>query len=156
MSDKMNGTIEAVRKDGKAFKLQGDGWYSAFKAEQLSGAQKGDQVEFNYKTNGNFKNIDGSVTRLGSGGGSAPQAAGGGNAPKRQYNAGGGRSFPVGKTDGGRAINYQNAVTNAVKFLEYTKANGATPEDVIEVARYFAAFTTGDMDMESAEGYVDQ
>lgn len=151
MSDTMNGTVEAIRKDGKAFKLSGGDWYSAFKAEQLNGAQKGDTVEFQYKTNGNFKNIDGSVTRTGNGGGDAGSSP----APKRQYNAGGGRSFPVGKADGGRAINRQNALTNAVNFTIANTGEGSfmTTEEVIEVARQFEAYTCGDTD---AEGYTDQ
>ncbi len=58
--------------------------------------------------------------------------------------------FPLGPRDKGRAINRQNALTNAVSFVP----PGATPEDVIEIARKFEEYTTGDLDVRLAKAML--
>ncbi len=50
----VTGTVESMGKDGKKFKVNG-GWYSAFNAKQLSGAEQGDTVSFDYKENGQWE-----------------------------------------------------------------------------------------------------
>ena len=58
------------------------------------------------------------------------------------------RTFPVAPLAPERTINRQNALTNAVA---YYKDDDVTPELIIEVARKFEAYTTGDLDLEEAK-----
>jgi len=63
--------------------------------------------------------------------------------------------FPVGAFVRERAIIRQNALTNAVKFLGVVgEAEVYSTEDVIEVAREFEAYTSGDSDREEIEQAV--
>ena len=76
---------------------------------------------------------------------------------KRQ---GGGRSFPVEPLAPERTINRQNALTAAAKlFGQHGIDNTDLPalvDDIIQVARNFEAYTTGDMDREEAEAMLEQ
>lgn len=74
MSDQMTGVVEAVRRDGKGFKI-GEDWYSSF--NPISGVNRGDEVSFNYARKGQYLNIKGKVTVVGAGSTNAsrPQAS---------------------------------------------------------------------------------
>jgi hypothetical protein len=63
-----------------------------------------------------------------------------------------GYGFPMGLRDKGRAINRQNALTNAVAYLGVLGTDCAelSPDLVIEIARKFEAYTTGDIEREAA------
>lgn len=65
----MTGVIEAVARNGKAFKI-GEEWFSVYKAPQMNGAQKGDEVEFEFveanKGGATFLNVEGNVNVVGA------------------------------------------------------------------------------------------
>ena len=146
----MRGTIEVVARTGKSFKLEGDSrWFSVFSPSDLQ-AQRGDYVEFEFTQKGNFNNAK--VVKASSGGGQQPQQqSGSGNAAPKP--APQGRTFPVGLLAPERTINRQNALTNAVTFVKDNAE--ATVDDVLEIARKFEAYTTGDLDLEEAKHALD-
>lgn len=138
------GTIEAVARTGKSFKLEGDAsWYGVYNPTDLTAA-KGDFVSFEFVEKGQWKNVKGKV--MPSAGGTAAPAAGN-SAPAKQAYVG--DTFPVAALSPKRTINRQNALTNAVNFLKDQETT--THEDVIQMARHFEAYTCGDIDAEEAE-----
>lgn len=144
-----SGTIEAVARNGKAFKI-GEDWFSVYKAAQLGDAQKGDDVEFDYvekKVGGTvFLNVEGNVNIVG-GGSSEPEerparsARGGGSAPARTA-----RSEAPARSGGGssgseqqrqRSIVRQNSLTQANNLLAAMARMGTLeggPEELAELA----------------------
>lgn len=80
--------------------------------------------------------------------GSAPAPTGGSSspAPARRYE----KTFPIAALDPARAINRQNALTNAVNYCSQGEAQ-VSPDEVIDVARMFEAYTTGDLDAQEVE-----
>jgi hypothetical protein len=70
MSETVSGTVEKINKNKSGFYgiLVADTWFGGGKyAPKFS---EGDTIQFNWKANGNFKNIDGSVEVLEKGAGS--------------------------------------------------------------------------------------
>lgn len=106
---------------------------------------EGDTVEFDDGDRNYIKKL-----RIISGGTGAAPAVAGSSAP-RAGGYSGGRTFPVDATAPERTINRQNALTNAVQFLTKDSKKAVTPDEVIEVARMFEAYTTGDLDVQEAE-----
>lgn len=82
-------------------------------------------------------------------GGGAPTGAT--SPPAAPQKAVQGRTFPVGALAPERTINRQNALTNAVAYVSNSSMEEATPEEVIEVAKMFEAYTTGDLDAVEAK-----
>jgi len=114
-----------------------------------SGVKPGDTVTFDFSTGKYGNDVDlASVSVTGT----APIPA---SAPRPTVVQGGGNrgSFPVGALDGNRAINRQNALTNAVKFSERSPTYMEV-EAVIAIARKFEAYTCGDDDMAAAAGQL--
>jgi len=145
---KAEGTVRAVSGKGNSFQLEGDDkWYGVFNAADLT-ATSGDFVSFTYAQKGRWNNVKGKVTGSGGSGSAAPSS--GGKAAPRVT---GGRTFPVRGTAPERTINRQNALTNAVNLC---KDHGSTPEEVIEVARKFEAYTCGDLDLAEALTELDE
>jgi hypothetical protein len=132
---KASGVIEVLARNGKGFKI-GEDWFSVFKAQELSGAQKGDEVSFEYVTvekgGASFNNVKGNVTIKNKGAGeeqgqqSAARTSGG--TTRRSGGDGGDgavgydgdqfrkrsmKHFPVPKTDVDRPIIRQNSLTQA-------------------------------------------
>jgi hypothetical protein len=148
-----NASIVSMRRDRKGFKLEDDNWYSSF--NPISNINVGDVVSFEYLPKGNFNNIKGSVEVTG-GAVSAPASSGGNSntGGNKGYNKRGG--FPVAIDDMGRAINRQSAIAQAVNAMKqlHTETNlhkmtvDTYQEKVILLARYFEAYTTGDLDTE--------
>lgn len=148
----VNGTVAAIStKFGKFGICVDDRWFNT-NPEWLSvKPEKGDVVEFddggrNYIKK--LKIISGGVSEP-SGSSSAPSSS-----TARTVAPSGVRTFPVGVTAPERTINRQNALTNAVAYMRNCKELGLeehTPEQVIETARLFEAYTTGDLDMQEAE-----
>lgn len=130
---KMVGVIEAVKKDNKAIKVGGV-WYSSFLPMPPMNA--GDEVTFDYTEKGPYKNIKGSVSVSKTGDGGVV----GSSSVKK-----------VGAIilDRDRAIIRQNALTAAVNFLPGSL--DCPKEQVIETAKYFESYTSGDMDLEEAK-----
>lgn len=54
--EKISGTVEAVRKDGKGFMLDNEQWYSNNRAKGKVACEKGDKVEVEFTRNGEWKN----------------------------------------------------------------------------------------------------
>jgi hypothetical protein len=144
------GTIEAITKDGKGFLLQGTGkWYRCFTPAMLK-AQRGDEVSFSYTekvgSNGvTYNNVAGIVT--GASGASNPPSGNTGTVSS----SGVSRDplmLPVMLTRE-RAIIRQSSLAQAVNYC--AGANEVTPNEVIEIARIFEAYASGDMDIEMAK-----
>lgn len=149
--------VEAKARTGKSIKV-GDDWYGAFSASQLDGVEKGDTVSFTYtvaeKGGREYKNIKGNVKK--EAGASTPVSASSGG--------GGGRSkwvekeFPVPPLHPDRSIIRQNSLTHACKVIEMslddTVPSDETAARVVEIARIFEAYSTGESDKEAAEAEV--
>lgn len=142
----VTGTVAATNDNyGKVNIQVNGGWYST-KKEWWKGPEPsvGDEVSFDDGGKNYIKYFK--MT----GKGSAPSggaSSGGAKAPV------GGRTFPVAPLAPERTINRQNALTNAVKYLEEQQV--ASKEDVVAVARYFEAYTTGDLDAQEAEAQAN-
>ena len=146
-----NAEVVSMRRDRKGFKLGDDTWYSAF--NPIKNVERGDIVSFEYQTKGSFNNIKGAVVV----GGSADTGDGGSpakSAPAKSW--GGSKKFPVPVDDGVRAINRQSAVAQATVAMKdrFTDAQlhkmdaDEFTTHVIEMARFYEAYTTGDLDVE--------
>jgi len=125
-----------------SFKIDGEWYKTGFK----SMVNKGDNVSFNYTDGAYGKDVQvASLSKLD--GGAEPVSAG-----ERMATVASGYGFPMGLRDKGRAINRQNALTNAVAYLGVVDTEGVkiTPDLVIEIARTFEAYTTGDIEREAA------
>lgn len=134
----LEGLVESVRKDGRGFKFEDGNWYSSYNPLPKD-VQRGVKVRFDFAQKGQYKNIQGNVQVLGG----MPQAQDSGGTAS-------GGMLPV-SLDRQRAIIRQNALTNAVNyFAQFTTE--PTPDDVLEVAKQFEAYTTGDADLEDAKG----
>ena len=142
----VTGVIEATTdKFGKFNVLMDNGkWYST-NPERAPNPRpvKGQTITFDSGSTGKYLNS----VRI-EGGAPAPTAskpASSGGSFSANSTA---RTFPVAPLAPERTINRQNALTNAVA---YYGDNDVTPEQVIEVARKFEAYTTGDLDLEEAK-----
>lgn len=127
-----------------AFKVGADWYNTGFK----SLVEKGQEVSFDYEENSYGKQVK---TVTVTGGSSAPKnsSAGGGTST--------GAGFPIGPRASGRAINRQNALTNAVTYVNNTwgESRPPTPDDVIAIARQFEAYTTGDLETAAAKALAE-
>ena len=134
--EKGSGVIDAVARNGKSFKI-GEDWFSVYKAQELGGAQKGDEVSFEYVTvskgGASFNNVKGNVTIKNKGASEeqGQQSSGGartrGGTARRggdgsdgavgydgdQFRKRSMKHFPVPKTDVDRPIIRQNSLTQA-------------------------------------------
>jgi len=147
----VTGVIEATTdKFGKFNVLMDNGkWYST-NPERAPNPRtvKGQTITFDGGSTGKYLNS----VRIEGGAPATPAskpASGGGIGGKPAYRANGEQGgFPVHPLAYERALDRRNALTNAVVFL-----NGmdSTTEQVIEVARKFEAYTTGDLDLEEAK-----
>lgn len=145
---KVSGVVEAISTKFGKFGVLIDGkWYNT-KPEWLDvQPNKGDSVEFD----DGGKNYLKGLRIVGGGSGSAPAAS---SAPARSS---GGRTFPIAPDAPERTINRQNALTNAVNYYNHTgRVGDVSPEDVVETARIFEAYTTGDLDAEEAKKAVEE
>jgi hypothetical protein len=142
----VTGTVDATNDNyGKVNINVAGKWYST-KREWWKGNDPvvGDNVTFDDGGRNYIKNYKVSS-------GAPAPASGGGSAPPRRYE----KTFPIAALDPSRAINRQNALTNAVNFVTTTAVPEASPDDVIQVARLFEAYTTGDLDAEEAQAMLD-
>lgn len=131
--------------------------YSAFNPAQIK-ANVGDMVSFDYTEKHDvvkvgprtgqpvtYRNIKGDVVP--AGGHVAPSGVG---TPPRGYTAPPAKvGEPILAKD--RLILRQNALTAAVNFCRDLVADPADPDKVIEVAKKFEYYTSGDMDYDAAE-----
>lgn len=137
------GTVEAVtNKFGKFNVLLDDGqWYSTKMEWKPSfDVNKGDIISFDAGPTGKYLS---KVKKTGSGAPTSPAPSSSGGVQR----APSGRTFPVGALAPERTINRQNALTNAVNYCD----SEASPEEIVDIARIFEAYTTGDLDAAEAE-----
>lgn len=151
----ITGVVESKRKDNKAIKVNGV-WYSAYSAATLAAINDGDVVTFESQASpdGRWQNIKGKVTVDATGAMDTPVSAKG---PALQTTVNSRYTFPIPATDSQRSILRQNALTNA---REVVCAQGWSEDDVslddvakviINIARKFEEYTSGDSDMELAK-----
>lgn len=147
-----NAEIVSMRRDRKGFKLGDDTWYSSFNA--IKNVERGDVVSFEFVTKGSFNNIKGDVS-VGEGGGTT-SASDKGTSGGSSWVKSAPKKFPVAVDDSVRAINRQSAVAQATAAMKdrFTDAKlqkmpaDEYTEHVIEMARFYEAYTTGDIDVE--------
>jgi hypothetical protein len=119
----VTGKIQTVRKDRKGCKID-DVWYSAYKPEEMNGAQRGDTVTLEYKEKGDFKNIV-SVTVVET----APKGGGGGGYSK---GGGGGAQF--------RSVPELNRIDALKLAVDVTAGDADTKERVKHVLKLVPVF----------------
>ena len=145
----VTGVIEATTdKFGKFNVLMDNGkWYST-NPERAPNPRpvKGQTITFDSGSTGKYLNS----VRIEGGASATPatKPASGGGSFSANSTA---RTFPVAPLAPERTINRQNALTNAVAYYTHFDDDVPTPENVIEVARKFEAYTTGDLDLEEAK-----
>jgi hypothetical protein len=146
------GTVSRVAQKG--LQIEGDDqWYNAnFNPEYFTEISVGDEVVFNFasKSKGGktFHNITKQPEVKGSNGVSV------GNTPTA--------TKPAGRTGEPtlhreRLILNQNALTQAVAYWHIVANGGESPteEDILETARKFVAWTSGDMGNDGPESAAD-
>jgi len=146
---KVSGVVEfggQSKFDQDKYTVQVNGVYYNQKKEWMNGVfpNKGDSVEFD---DGGAKYIK-NPRIVGEGGGSPTSAP----KPRGVQSSPAARTFPVGKSAPERTINRQNALTAAVNYCK----DGYSPEQVIDVARMFEAYTTGDLDKSEDDAKREQ
>lgn len=149
----VKGTIESMRQDRKGIKVGGK-WYSVFSPSQLKGVEWKDEVQFNVEAkevNGKtYHNIKGDVEKVG-GGSSAPAMPSSNPAVVAAAAV-----WPQPVDARGRQIIRQNSVTNAVNYAKTFLADtGASAEDVVQIARVFEAYCTGEVDSQDDKPFDD-
>jgi len=144
----VTGVVEGVSTKFGKYSILVDGtWYGTKEEWATVKPNKGDNVSFDNGGAKFFKNC----TIVGGASPSAPASSGGGG---KSYSKG---SFPVDPEDGSRAILRQNALTNARNLFGELKEGQdveAVVAQIIEVAREFEAFTSGDTERYAAETAV--
>lgn len=158
--NKLSGEVQNVSRDGRRVQVDGS-WYSAFAPSQMpaGGVSAGDWVDFTYVQKGEYNNIKGSVTKS-----TAPASrptTGSVASTERKFTDAKGfviKEFPVPPLHPDRSIIRQNSLSHAVAVLNAGAWFGTDPEEhagkVIEIARMFEAYSTGDMDVEIANEEV--
>ena len=154
---KIIGTVDFVKRDNKALKLEGgDIWYSSWAA--FSGIAKGQEVEMDVVqkpgTGGKiFYNIQPNTLRVTGGTAALPEAGAPGSSPAPAVTvvkAG----WPIPKDSArDRCIMRQNAVGNSIKYHELVanRAAGIVEDDIIATARIFESYYSGDLDQAELE-----
>ena len=157
MSNVETGVVESKRMDGKAIKVNGS-WYSAYLPSELASVNRGDTVTVTWAPSktGNFKNIKGVTTTAIAGVGTTNTTTVAATPPNK------GKLLSV-ELDRDRCIIRQNALTNAVKLVAewagpLVGTDEAGKEDyvstVIEIARAFEDYTSGDADIRAAKELI--
>jgi hypothetical protein len=159
--DEVQGVIQSIEprqvktqwgpKETTNFTIDGVTYSGGFK--KWHNINIGDEVFVTFETTPQgYRNIKGmSVVAAGSGG-PLPQT----NTAPKSGSGKGGRSFPVEPLAPERTINRQNALTAAANIhASIIRATGdldlCTKEGVVDMARYFEAYTTGDLDLAEAK-----
>ncbi|MGH8654963.1 MAG: hypothetical protein ACREYE_23605 [Gammaproteobacteria bacterium] len=148
MTEKVTGTVAAIRRDGRGFKV-GEDWYGVYNPAEIEGLQRGSEVSFEYTTSARgFNDVRGPVvvTPRGADASGEARAAPPTVASRDAAVAprGGAQANPSGYVsdrDRQASIVRQNALTNAVAYLR--ESASATTDGVIEVAKKFEAYTSG-------------
>lgn len=146
------GVIEALTKDGKGFLMNGE-WYKCFTPAMLK-AQKGDFVSFSYKTaekdGRTYNNVNGVVSGSGDSNpvpnsGTVSRVSGAAAPVQRDP-----LMLPVLLTRE-RAIIRQSSLAQAVNYVSQFREDPYSVKSVIDIAREFEAYASGDADVEAAK-----
>jgi len=159
---RISGVIQAKNPNGRSFKLDNGEWYGCFTPAMLK-AEVGDFVNFAYvdkeKDGRTYHNVSGVVTA--SSGGAPSTTPNNGSVSTVQGNSGYKElMLPVLLTRE-RNINRQSSLATAVAYCEFTMNNGSangtyTIDEVIQIAREFEAYVSGDADIEAAKAALSQ
>ena len=157
-----NREVKTKRGPAQATSFKVDGVYYSGGFKKWT-AEKGDEVEITYAVNAQGFNDVTKMDVVTSGGlqnAKTSPAADKKYTPKNNYQD---RTFPVGPLDPARAINRQNALGNATKLYVETLHENVSISDyhvvadeIIEIARRFEAYTTGDIDAAMAKELAEQ
>lgn len=140
----VTGVVEGCHTKWEKYNILVNGtWYSTKLEWANCQPAEGDTVNFDDGGKNFMKNC-----AIITSGGNAPASAAPKAAPAKAYSAPT-AGFPMGANDKSRAINRQNALTNAVNY-----AKDASPETIISFARYFESYTTGTLDGMDNQAYV--
>ncbi len=151
------GVIEALTKDGKGFLIDGQ-WYKCFTPAMMK-ATKGDFVSFSYKQvekdGRTYNNVSGVVSGSGTSGvtpnsGTVSKVSGATQSVQRDP-----LMLPVLLTRE-RAIIRQSSLAQAVNYCQSANNSGKgigdfDTSEVINIAREFEAYASGDLDIETAK-----
>lgn len=125
-----SGVIEAMARNGKAFKI-GDDWFSVYKASQMNGAQKDDEVEFEYvevnKGGATFLNVEGNVEVVGEAQERPERASTARQAPARRGVAAPSRTSRAeapAPSRGGSGVGEDKRQVSIIRQNSLTQANG--------------------------------
>jgi len=149
----VTGKVESARKDGKGIKVNGV-WYSVYATSQLKDIKWKDDVEFTAssteKNGTTYYNIKGDVKKVG--GDTASPAMPSSNPAVVAAAA----AWPQPVDARSRTIIRQNSMGNAVAYAaKFMADGGASPEDVVAVARVFEAYCTGEADNKDDAPFTD-
>jgi|TARA_Y100000310_G_scaffold20001_1_gene19507 hypothetical protein len=151
------GTVEAVRKDRKGFKLEGsEEWYSVYEARSMSGVNRGSEVEFEFTRKDRWLNVVGGVVVLSGGGPASTSVSLAASSPSGTSSrvAAKGGEWPIPQDLAAeRRIMRQNALERAMEYFAQ-HSDPVNPKHVIRVAREFESYFSGDLDMEEFETSV--
>ncbi len=148
------GNVEVISKyNSIKLDTHPDIWFSCYRAEQLEGVNRGDNVSFEYveKTKGTktYFNVKGAVQVVEEG------TSTGHIVTKPRAFSSGTPAFPVPALDRSRPIIRQNALSHATNVVMHCTAPGPLPlemaKEIVEVARYFESYSDGSMDVEGVE-----
>lgn len=123
----VKGKIESMRRDRKGIKVDGE-WYSSFR--EINSVEWKDEVEFEYEQKGRYRNIQGAVRKLGSGGGGSYSG---------NDNRSGGRSNSFSSV----GVELGHAANLAMRMMEQRLAEGPAEDiftDGIGSADYYKTF----------------
>ena len=144
-------------KEIQRFQIGGNYYSGGFKTWPVN---EGDEVELSYATNAKgYNDVKGLSVTTPNPNPVAPTGAAGNQAASGKGSARHvGRTFPVDALAPERTINRQNALTNSVAFHGAFTTNATqfvvVAEDIINTARIFEAYTTGDIDRAEAEAMI--
>lgn len=159
---KKSGFVDGMSRDGKRFKI-GAEWFSAFAATQVAGVTTGDYVSFTYTekpspTGDVYRNIKGNVSKATPPADAPMTAAGVTSSGEKKYTDSRGfvvKEFPVPAFHPDRSIIRQNSLGHAVEVVRGAPVAFSSPQEfateVIEVARIFEAYSSGDLDIAIVE-----
>ena len=140
-------TTKFGTKNTYSFKADGDWYKCGFKKPSI---KEGDEITFTHTEGAYGKEVDVASISVAGGSAPAPRAAVPTAVPKV--------GFPIAALDGQRSIIRQNCVTNARETFVAAHGGKPFPMDadviaatIIDLARKFEAYATGDLDMAAAK-----
>jgi len=148
MSESFSGTVQAIRQDRKAVKINNE-WYSVRDSSAFGSASKGDIISGTYTKNGKWINCDEASIVVTPGGGSAP-VNGTGHAPggaKKGGDSGFRSPEEIIRTTALEQANEFFAISSGLDGEEYPDQ----VEKVLRTADIFTAYIQGNISLTAPE-----